>query len=650
MKQIEQGKRLKISSLFRKNGAGSYQDKNDDDSLLKRLNERFSSVPLTLLGAVFLLFSFALILMKKEVAIDPAWIPFIISGYPLVYIAIHRLIHYDGISKISSSLLISIAMVASVAIGDIFAAGEIAFIMAIGAILEERTTERSKKDLMNLVNLVPQQGRWIVDGEARMIDADQIRPSYCIRVLPGEIIPVDGRILRGNSSVDQAIMTGESLPVDKEVGDDVFCGTVNRFGSIDIEATNVGENSSLHKLIQMVQDAEDKQAPIQRIADRWASWLVPAALLLALVTYLITGELVRGVTILVVFCPCALVLATPTAIMAAIGQATKHGVVIKSGEALEKMGAVNTITFDKTGTLTHGKLHVSDIIPFGDFSEEDVLRLVATAESRSEHPIGKAIVAHASSISLSLIDLYDFEMVAGRGIRAETARGIVFAGNRKFMEMQGIDVIVEPLDRLAREGKALVVVALDARAVGVIALSDTLRDEAASVIRRLQSMDVEAVLLTGDNQATASYFAGMIGLDQVHADLLPEEKVAEIVRLEAEGRTVCMIGDGVNDAPALKIASVGVAMGAMGSDMAVDAADIALMSDNIEKIPYLKRLSNATVNTIRFSISLSLFINLVAVVLSFIGWMTPTTGALVHNAGSVLVVFIAALLYDRKLD
>ena len=288
-------------------------------------------------------------------------------------------------------------MAASILIGDVFAAGEIAFIMAIGAILEEKTTERSKKGLKDLISLAPQQGRRIEGENEYLIIVEDIKAGDILRVLPGEAIPVDGAIIKGTTSIDQSIITGESLPVDKEKGDSVYCGTINRHGAIDIQATKVGEDSSLQKLIRLVKEAEDKQASIQRIADKWAAWLVPLALLIAVVTYIVTHDVVRGVTVLVVFCPCALVLATPTAIMAAIGQATKHGIIIKSGEALEKMGKVDTIAFDKTGTLTLGKLAVSDIILFSyEISDKELLRL-ALLRNRAVNTIRKAIVTHAKS-------------------------------------------------------------------------------------------------------------------------------------------------------------------------------------------------------------------------------------------------------------
>jgi len=621
---------------------------------MKKLNDVLAGVPMTIVGGVFLAASLILMLMKIEVPVDPAWVSVIICGIPLLYLAIWRIIYNKGMSKISSALLISIAMIAAVAIGDVFAAGEVAFIMAIGAILEEKTAERSQKGLKELIRLAPQQGRRIDNGKEEMINAEDIKVSYILRVLPGETIPVDGKIISGSTSVDQAIMTGESLPVDKEIGDSVFCGTINRFGAIDMEATNVGEDSSLQKLIRMVQDAEDKQAPIQRIADKWAIRLVPVALFIAIATYFISQDIVRGVTVLVVFCPCALVLATPTAIMAAIGQATKHGIVIKSGEALENMGKVDTIAFDKTGTLTLGKLQVSDTISFKpDMGENTLLALAASAEARSEHPLGKAIVAHAKSKDITLFEAEGFRMEAGKGINVTVSGQNLFCGSEKYLMEFGIEIsqqVSDALNKLRNEGKASILIAVNGLCVGVIGLSDVLRSAAKGMVTELGEMETEAVLLTGDNRETADYFAKLAGITSVRAELLPDEKVHNILQLQQEGKSVCMIGDGVNDAPALKMASVGVAMGAMGSDIAVDAADIALMSDDISKIPYLKRLSNATVRTIKFSISLSLFINFVAIILSFMGWLTPTTGALVHNAGSVFVVLIAALLYDRKFD
>lgn len=631
--------------------------------MIKRISDFLAGLPMTIAAGVFLLFDLVPHLAEEFggqavtfalLPFDPAWVTVIISGIPLLYLAVWRLIHNPGISKISSALLICIAMFAAIAIGDLFAAGEVAFIMAIGALLEDATTNRAKKGLRKLLNLAPTMGRRIRDGREERIPASDIQRGDILRVLPGESIPVDGTILRGETSVDQSVMTGESLPVDKAAGEEVFCGTLNCFGSIDIAATHVGEDSSLQKLIRMVQDAENKQAPMQRIADKAASWLVPVALLIAVLSYLFSGNIVTAVTVLVVFCPCALVLATPTAIMAAIGQATKHGVMIKSGEALEKMGKVDTIAFDKTGTLTCGKLAVSDICSFDPaLSETDLLALTASAEGRSEHPLGKAIVACAREKGLAITEAASFRMDAGKGIRAKADGRHLLCGSEAFLRENGVFLslaAVSALNELRTQGKALVLVADQRQCIGVIALSDRLRPQAGEMVRRLSAMHTRTVLLTGDHRQTAEHFARQVGIREVRAELLPQEKVAGIEALQKEGRMVCMIGDGVNDAPALKTADVSVAMGSMGSDIAIEAADIALMSDDISRIPYLKRLSNATVRTIKFSITLSMCINFAAIVLSLLQMLNPTTGALVHNAGSCFVVLIAALLYDRKFE
>lgn len=606
---------------------------------------------MTAVSGVCLALSLCALWMNLDLPVDPAWVSVVISGLPLLYLAVWRIIYNPGIRKISSALLITIAMFAALAIGDLFAAGEVAFIMAVGAILEDMTTKRARKGLRQLISLAPVQGRRIRDGREEMIRAEEIRPGDILRVLPGETIPADGRVASGETSVDQSVMTGESLPVDKGVGDEVFCGTLNCFGAIDLEVVREGEDSSLWQMIRLVQEAENRQAPMQRIADRCASWLVPAALLIALGAYIAAGNIVTAVTVLVVFCPCALVLATPTAIMAAIGQAAKHGVIIKSGEALENMGKVDVIAFDKTGTLTCGRLAVSDILPLGSsISEEKLLELAASAELKSEHPLAKAIISFAEEREMILTEPEVFRMMAGRGVYAELSGKKVLCGSERFLEEQGVAADRETrnfLERLRVQGKASLLVAEEGRCIGIIALCDVLRPEAEEMIRQLHDMRVRTVLLTGDNRKTAAYFAEQAGITEARAELLPEEKVKSIRELQREHH-VCMIGDGVNDAPALKTADVSAAMGNMGSDIAVDAADIALMGDDLSRIPYLKRLSDATVKTIKASIGMSMTINFAAIILSVLGMLNPTTGALVHNAGSCFVVLFAALLYDRK--
>ena len=629
----------------------------------KKLCDSFAGPKWTTVSGVFLALSLILMVTGKEVALDPAWVTVVLSGYPLLYLAITRLVYQKWIS---SCLLISMAMVASLAIGELFAAGEVAFIMAVGAILEDMTVNRARKGLSQLIALTPTMGRRITRDAAgekeEMIPTEQIRKGDMLRVLPSETIPVDGKLVAGESSVDQSIMTGESLPVDKAVGDEVFCGTMNCFGSMDIEATQVGEDSSLQKLIRMVEQADEKKAPMQRIADQWSVWLVPIAALIAVFAFLgnwmlglnLMSSLNRGVTVLVVFCPCALALATPTSIMAAIGQATKHGVIIKSGEALETMGKADTIAFDKTGTLTYGRLEVSDVVTFAETMDEaPLLRLAGAAESRSEHPLGKAVAAKAKEENEKLPEIADFAMEAGRGICATVEGERLLCGSEAYLRKNEItfgEEAEKALEQFRSQGKAVVLVGMAGSCIGAIALSDVLRPEAPQMLEKLENMGVRTVLLTGDHKQAAEHFAKQAGMSEIRAELLPDEKVAAVEKLQEPNHVVCMIGDGVNDAPALKSASVGVAMGGVGSDIAVEAADVALMQDSIAQISYLKRLSRSTLNTIRFNITASMCINAVAVTLSVLGLLNPVTGALVHNCGSGLVVLNAALLYDRKFE
>lgn len=629
--------------------------------MVHRIHDILSGLYMTILAGLFLLLDGIPHLIEEFCGqrpfqnifpFEPSWITVIICGFPLVYLSIRRIVYNKGISKISSALLISMAMFAAIAIGDIFAAGEVVFIMALGALLEEATTERAKKGLKKLISLAPVKGRKIQDNKEMMVSVESIQSGDYLRILPGETIPVDGRIINGETTVDQSIMTGESIPVDKTIDDDVFGGTINCFGAIDIIATKVGEDSSIQKMIQLIRNAEQKQAPIQRIADTVASRLVPIALLIACIGYLVTGNIIVGVTVLVVFCPCALVLATPTAVMAAIGQATKHGVIIKSGEILETMGKVDIMAFDKTGTLTRGQLAVQSILAVDtDYSETDILQLAASAEAKSEHPIGKAIVSHAIEQDLEILDTTSFTMSVGKGIIAVIKGRELYCGNERFLEEHNIIVsesIQQAINVYRSEGKVSVIIANNEYIIGIITLSDTMRNDAINIISAISSLDMTTVLLTGDSKAAATYIGKKSGVSEIHAELLPGEKVSIIESLQGKQHKVCMVGDGINDAPAMKTADVSIAMGTIGSDIAIETADIALMSDDLSKIPYIKRLSDATIKTIKFSIALSMAINCIAIILSLLEVLTPTTGALVHNVGSCLVVLIAARLYDRK--
>ena len=619
--------------------------------MIDEITDFLFSLKMTVFSGIFLLIGivFMIFHISTPIYLNPAWGTVIISGIPMLLLAMTRLIREKWIS---SALLIAIAMVASLLIGEIFAAGEVAWIMALGALLEDWTVDRAKKGLKNLINLTPQTGRRIVNGIEETVGVDEIKIGDTLRILPGECVPVDGKIINGTTSVDQSIMTGEALPIDKEIGDEVFCGTMNMYGAIDISATSLGENSSLQKLIDLVKLADEKQAPTQRIADKWATWLVPVALLIAIAAWLITGDIQRGVTVLVVFCPCALILATPTAIMAAIGQATKYGVLIKSGEDLETLGSLNTLVFDKTGTLTYGNLEVSDIIPLKDsLSKTDLLKIIASCEKLSEHPLAKAVVKNAEEYKIDIEEPQEFKMYPGKGVTCKNSYGTIYAGSSKFLNENNIDVNVDKyLNNLKHEGKASIIVGLNGEVSGLIGLSDVIREDSKNMIENLKDLGTDCILLTGDNKETANYFAKQVGINKVYGNLLPEEKLSWIEKLKSKGKKVCMIGDGVNDAPALKTSDVSVAMGSVGSEVAIEAADIALLGDDIGKIPYLKKLSNSTLFTIKANIAMSMTINAVAIICSVLGLLNPITGAIVHNAGSCLVVLNAALLYDRHFD
>lgn len=618
--------------------------------MIKEIMEFLSGVKMTVVSAVFLSISLGFMLYGVEPIFNPAWLTVLISGTPIVFKAFDRLFLCRCIS---SAFLITIAMIAAIIIGELFAAGEVALIMAVGELLEDATIDKAKRGLGRLLELTPTTAHKIyANGEDKVVELKDVKKGDTLRVLAGETIPVDGVIIKGETSINQATLTGESLPVDKTVGDKVMAGTVNQFGVIEIQVESI-KDTYLQKMINLVKEAETKKAPTQKIVDKWATILVPSALAIAILTYLFTGQIIRAVTVLVVFCPCALVLATPTSIMAAIGQAAKRGVLIKSGVALEEMGKVDTCVFDKTGTLTTGKIMVSDVVSLSDkIKPEELLMLSASLEKYSEHALGKAIVYKATEREISLIDVRNFKMIAGKGVMGEINNKQVIAGNLSFIFAHHINIsdkAQQEIQKFSKQGKALVLVALNNEFIGIIALTDMIRKEVAETISQLNSQNISTLLLTGDNLTTATAVAENIGLQKICADLLPNDKVSQIQKLQQEGHIVCMTGDGINDAPALKIANVGIAMGNIGSDIAIDAADIALINDNIESLPYLKKLSLLTIQTIKINITISMVLNLLGIVLSVAGVLTPVTGAIVHNLGSVLVVLNAARLYDRKL-
>ena len=579
---------------------------------------------------------------------DMAWVAIVLCGIPIILEAVIGLVNaFD----IKADVLVSLALIASVAIGEDFAAGEVAFIMQLGGLLEELTVAKARAGIEKLVHLTPQIARVLRDGQDLIIPAEQVQVGDLLRVLPGEGVPVDGVIVSGQTSINQAVMTGESLPVDKTVGDEVSSGTVNQFGTFEMRATKVGEDSSIQRMIRLVQSADAGKAKIVGLADRWATWIVVIALSAAAITWLVTAEIIRAVTILVVFCPCALVLATPTAIMAAIGNATKHGFLVREGDALERLARVKVIAFDKTGTLTYGIPEVVEAVSVTEaYSKEQLYRLAASAEQLSEHPLGKAIVHCCKKEFGTELALADgFSMLPGRGVSARVEGKEILAGNPELLHEHGMSMTPPPAaEEAVRKGCTVTYLAVDGVFAGYIILSDTLREESADMILELNGLRVQPVLLTGDHENAARTIAGQLKIPSVRANCLPEDKLKAIDQYQAAGQPVCMIGDGINDAPALKRAEVGIAMGGVGSDIAVDAADIALVDDEVKELPHLIALSKRMMTTIKVNMTFSMALNFVAIVLAINGTLNPVVGALVHNAGSMLVITCSAFLLKWK--
>ena len=583
------------------------------------------------------------LLKFQPLPFDIAWVAIVLCGLPIVLEAVIGLVTaFD----IKADVLVSLALIASVCIGETFAAGEVAVIMQLGALLEELTVARARAGIEKLVHLTPQTARVLRNGAEEVIPAEQVKVGDRIRVLPGESVPVDGIILSGQTSVNQAVMTGESLPVDKTVGDTVSSGTVNQFGAFEMKATKVGEDSSIQRMIRLVQSADAGKAKIVGIADRWATWIVVIALSAAALTWIISGQIIRAVTILVVFCPCALVLATPTAIMAAIGNATKHGFLVREGDALERLAKVRVIAFDKTGTLTYGTPEVVAVESISEaFDKNEIYRLSAAAEQLSEHPLGKAIVSCYKKSGKVLSKAGDFQMLPSRGVCALVDGKTVLAGNPELLRERGVALDAVPsAEAHIRQGCTVTYVAVDGKLVGFLALSDTLRKESAATIASLSDLGVQPVLLTGDHEAAAKDIAEKLHIGEVRANCLPEDKLKYIGEYQGKNMPVCMIGDGINDAPALKKADVGIAMGGTGSDIAVDAADIALVDDEVKELPHLVALSKRMMTTIKLNMTFSMTLNFIAIALAIIGTLNPVVGALVHNAGSVLVITNSAFL------
>ena len=616
---------------------GSIKDFFKDD--VKR------SVLILAISAVSLIVSLAI---GGDLPVDPAWVAIVLCGAPILWDAATGLIlRHD----IKADVLVAMAIIASLALGEWFAAGEVALIMEIGGFLEDYSAMKAGKGIEALADMSPRTGRIVDSDGEREVPVEEIVPGQILKVLPGESVPVDGKVVSGETSIDQSVVTGESMPEDKSVGDPVYSGTINQMGVFEMVAEKTAGDSSFQRMVDMVSSADPEKTRMVRTADVWATRLVAIVLVLALATYVLTGDIYRTVTVMIVFCPCAFILATPTAVVAAIGNLAKRGVLVRNGDALERMSQVGTIAFDKTGTVTVGKPRVVEFSPVGD--SDRVASLMASAESGSGHPLAKAFLDYAKENGIPYGKPDTFAMTAGHGIRAGKDGDDIIIGNKGIMESSGISLPIDALehaDELHDTGATVVFIAINGGYAGSVAFSDTIRGTARTTIDDLKGMDVNCMLLTGDNARAAKFMASEAGITDLRAECTPEDKVSTIEEIQAGGGKVCMVGDGVNDAPALKRSWVGVAMGATGTDIAADASDMVLVKDGLEALPHLVGLSRKMMSKVKANIAFSLGWNFVAVALSMMAVLTPVTGAIVHNLGSVAVVVNSALLliFSRK--
>lgn len=603
--------------------------------------------------------------------VNPAWVSVILCGIPLYIKAYKALSH----KKLNAAVLISIAMTASIVLeivglcginvstdahshSYVFAAGEIAFLMGLGELLEDLTVKKCRSGIQRLVSLIPKEA-FVKQEDGTLIKTplENINVGDIVVVKAGELVAVDGKVVKGEASIDQSSLTGEYLPVDVAAGDSVFGGTMNKNGVIEVEVTKLQKDMTIAKMAELTIEAEGKKAPISRVADKWVGIIVPIVLLTSFIVGLIAAfgfklgavqSIIRAVTILVVFCPCALALATPTAVAAGLGNAAKNGVLIKSGGALEVLSHTDTVCFDKTGTVTEGRIVLDEVVAV-DMSEDELIKLTASVEKYSEHPLAVAVMNRADKN-----DLYDVENIKtlqGVGILAEYCGSEVLVMSYKKAVENGIELgaVQERIDAALSVGKTVVVVLMDGVLCGMLAFSDTIRDNAKDVMSELAQAGYNTVMLTGDNQKSAEFIAEQCNIKTVKHSLMPQDKLGEIEQLQKDGHKVVMVGDGINDAPSLKLADCSFAMGAMGSDIAVDTADMAILNSDIQKVNDTIRLSKRVIFGIKRNIFIAMIINVIAVVCSLMGWLNPATGALVHNCTSVLVVASSALLlYNPK--
>ncbi len=545
--------------------------------------------------------------------------------------------------------LVSLAIIASVVVGEYFSAAVVALIMELGSLLEEFYAQKARASIEALAELSPRQASVLRNGKELSLPVSEIRKGDRVIVRSGERIPVDGQALQGEASINESSLTGEAMPVSKHTGSEAFAGTLVYTGMLELEATRVGQDTTLEKLIRLVEEAETQKAPVYRTADRFARYFTPAIITLALLVYLFTGEAYRAITVLIVGCPCAFVLATPTAVVSALGNASRHGIVIKGGHFLEEISRINALLFDKTGTLTTGQPVVNKVEPVNGYSTEQVLSLAAAAEKHSRHPLARAVAAAAEQRKLQVPEASSFRDHPGKGVEAQVGENRVFVGEPLAGTSKGGPLPVSGgsshSDPAPTGGKRLKVKKGE-EIIGYLSIEEEVRPEVPKIVYSLaHAHGVEKMkILTGDSAESASYLAADSGIGDYRSGLLPGEKLEIIKELQSKSYKVSMVGDGVNDAPSLAAANIGIAMEAMGTDVALESSDVALMNDDLRKLPHLFALGKATLRTIHFNIAFAMVFNAVALAASSAGLLTPIAGAVVHNAGSILVVLNSARL------
>jgi len=557
--------------------------------------------------------------------------------------------------KITVNVFVVVALIATLAIGEYRPAAIIVFIMAVAGALESYTLDKTRKSIRALLDFAPQMALLRRQGEEVTVPIAELRVGDVVVVKPGARIPVDGVVTAGASSVNQAPITGESMPVEKFEGSSVFSGTLNETGRLEIRTEKVGEGTTLARIVHLVQEAQGTRAPIQNLADRFTTWFLPAVVLLAIIAWCLSGDVKVAVSVLLVACPCAFAIATPTAVTAGVSNMARRAVLIKGGSFLELGHKIEHLVVDKTGTLTFGRPKVVDIVAFNGNSEEEILRLAAIAEKYSEHPLARSILAVCKGQNLPIPDPEHFKSSTGMGVEARWNGSRLLVGKPSFLQEAGVPVTLQAgleVRRQSEQGSTTVLVANGNKVIGLLAIADEIRPEIKETIKALKTMGVKRItMLTGDHPQVAQAVARAIGVDDFQAGLLPEQKQEFVKKLKAEGRIVGMIGDGVNDAPALALADVGIAMGSAGTDVAVETADVTLMNDDISRVVDFMWMSGKVLRRIKLNIFFSMIYNIVGLALSCLGLLTPIVAVIFQEAGCVTVVFSSTLLlWSRRRE